>query len=560
MARMSPLALLAMTVSIVAPPAHGQEPKADLVLRGATVHTMDARQPRVEAVAVRGNRIVAVGANADVAAWIAPTTEVLELTGQTVIPGFKESHGHFLGVGFARMNVDLVGTRSLQEVLDRVAMALRSAKPGEWIVGRGWHEGKWTDTTTLTARGFPTHHALTRLAPDNPVYLTRADGHAAFANAKAMELAGITKDMRSPEGGDVIKDSTGAPTGIFVDRAMGLVRVPDPTRDQTRRALDLAIEECLAKGVTAFDDAGVGLDAVDLYKEYAANGRLPLRLYVMLRGLDTVKRFGRPLVGFGGGMLTVRAVKLSADGALGSRGAALLEPYVDDPGTSGFFTTPPEVVLETARYCLEHGFQLCVHAIGDRANRMVLDSFERALAAHPEVKDPRFRNEHAQILDAQDIPRFAKLGVIAAMQGIHATSDRPWAASRLGEARVAEGAYVWRKLLASGARIINGTDAPVEDVDPVKSFYASVTRQDESGRPPGGFDPDQRMTREEALRSYTLDAAYGTFTERDLGSIEVGKLADFTVLSADIVTVPDAEILNARVTHTIVDGKVRYRK
>jgi hypothetical protein len=557
---MSPLALLTLTVSIAAPPAHGQEPKADLVLRGATVHTMDARQPRVEAVAVRGNRIVAVGANADVAAWIAPTTEVLELTGQTVIPGFKESHGHFLGVGFARMNVDLVGTRSLQEVLDRVAMALRSAKPGEWIVGRGWHEGKWTDTSSLTVRGFPTHHALTRLAPDNPVYLTRADGHAAFANAKAMALAGITKDTRSPEGGDVIKDETGAPTGIFVDRAMGLVRVPDPTPDQTRRALELAIEECLAKGVTAFDDAGVGLDAVDLYKEYAASGRLPLRLYVMLRGLETVKRFGKPLVSFGGGMLTVRAVKLSADGALGSRGAALLEPYVDDPGTSGFFTTPPEVVLETARYCLEHGFQLCVHAIGDRANRKVLDAFEKALAEHPGVKDPRFRDEHAQILDAEDIPRFAKLGVIAAMQGIHATSDRPWAASRLGEARVAEGAYVWRKLLASGARIINGTDAPVEDVDPVKSFYASVTRQDESGRPPGGFDPDQRMTREEALRSYTLDAAYGTFTERDLGSIEVGKLADFTVLSADIVTVPDAEILNARVTHTIVDGKVRYRK
>jgi hypothetical protein len=560
MARKHLLALAGLSLPLAVPSAHGQERKADLVLRGATVHTMDAARPMAEAVAVRGDRIVAVGTSADVGTWIGPRTEVLDLGGQTVIPGFKDSHGHFLGIGFARMNVDLVGTQSLQEVMDRVTVALRSAKPGEWIVGRGWHEGKWTDRSTLTVRGFPTHHALSKLAPDNPVYLTRADGHAAFANAKAMALAGITKDTRAPAGGDVIKDAAGEPTGIFVDQAMGLVRVPEPTPDQTRRALDLAIEECLSKGLTAFDDAGVGLDTVDLYKEYAASGRLPLRLYVMLRGLDTVKRFGKPVVGLGGGMLTVRAVKLSADGALGSRGAALLEPYLDDPGTSGFFTTPPEVVLETARHCLEHGFQLCVHAIGDRANRAVLDAFEKAFAEHPGVKDPRFRDEHAQILDAQDIPRFAKLGVIASMQGIHATSDRPWAASRLGEARVAEGAYVWRTLLASGARIVNGTDAPVEDVDPIKSFYASVTRQDESGRPPGGFDPEQKMTREEALRSYTLDAAYATFTERDLGSIEVGKLADFTVLSADIMTVPDAEILKARVTHTIVDGKVRYKR
>jgi predicted amidohydrolase YtcJ len=280
----------------------------------------------------------------------------------------------------------------------------------------------------------------------------------------------------------------------------------------------------------------------------------------MICGLANVKTFARPEVGLGNGFLNLRSVKLTSDGALGSRGAALLEPYLDDAGNSGFFTTPPEEVLETARFCLKNGFQLNVHAIGDRANRMVLDQFEKAFSEFPAVKDHRFRDEHTQILDEKDIPRFARLGVIASMQGIHATSDLPWAGARLGPARVAEGAYVWQKLLKSGAKIINGTDAPVEDVDPVKSFYASVTRQDEQGKPPGGFSPDQRMSREEALRSYTLDAAFGSFVEKDLGSIEAGKLADFTVLSRDIMKVPDLEILRAEVLYTIVDGKVRYKK
>jgi predicted amidohydrolase YtcJ len=336
--------------------------------------------------------------------------------------------------------------------------------------------------------------------------------------------------------------------------------VPDPTPEEDRKALDLALEECLRKGVTSFDDAGVDLQTIALYKEYAEAGRLGPRIYVMIRGLDAVRRYGRPEVGLAGGFLTVRAVKLSADGALGSRGAALLEPYSDDPGNSGFFTTPPEVVLETARFCLQNGFQLCVHAIGDRANRMVLDAFERAFREFPAVKDPRFRDEHTQILDDADIPRLARMGVIASMQGIHATSDRPWAIDRLGPGRVAEGAYVWQKLLGSGAVIANGTDAPVEDVDPVKSFYASVTRQDESGRPPEGFDPEQRMTRQQALRSYTLDGAYASFEEEEKGSLVPGKLADMTVLSRDIMSVPDPEILRAEVLYTIVDGKVRYER
>ncbi|HWX23783.1 MAG TPA: amidohydrolase, partial [Vicinamibacteria bacterium] len=374
----------------------------------------------------------------------------------------------------------------------------------------------------------------------------------------AMALMGIAAKTVSPEGGEVIKDAEGHPTGILVDRAQDLVHVPEPTPAARERALDLALEECVRKGITSLDDAGASPEAIALYRLRAAAGRLSIRLYVMISGLEAAKAFGRPEIGLGGGFLTIRSVKLWADGALGSRGAALLAPYTDDPGNSGFFTTPPETVLETARFGLAHGFQVNVHAIGDRTNRMVLDMFEKAFHEFPGVRDPRFRIEHAQILSAADIPRFGRLGVIASMQGIHATSDRPWAPARLGLARVQEGAYAWQKLLRSGARIINGTDAPVEDVDPIRCFYASVTREDENGNPPGGFDPEQRMSREEALRTYTLDGAYGTFEEHSLGSVEKGKSADLTVLSKDILTVPEREILSARVLLTIVAGQVRY--
>jgi hypothetical protein len=554
-----PRPLFLAAVLLTSQPTPAQE-AADLVLRGASVYTMDAKKPRAEAIAVLGNRIAAVGTAADVQARIGPRTRVLDLAGHAVVPGLKESHAHFLGIGFARLNVDLVGTRSYEEVVARVAKALAGAKPGEWVVGRGWHEGKWTDTRSLTVRGFPTHEALSAISKANPVYLTRADGHAGLANARAMDLMGVGRETKAPEGGEIIRDAEGRPTGVFVDRAMRLVRVPAPSADQTRRALDLAIEECLAKGITAFDDAGAGMDALALYREYASAGRLPVRLYAMLAGEETLRRFERPEIGLGNGFLTIRSVKLYADGALGSRGAALLEPYADDPGNVGLLTTPPERLLEATRYALAHGFQVATHAIGDRGNRIVLDVYEKALGERPEIKDARLRIEHAQILDGQDIPRFARLGVIAAMQGIHATSDRPWAGARLGEARVAEGAYVWQKLLKGGARVVNGTDAPVEDLDPIRSFYASVTRQDEAGRPPGGFDPDERMTREQALRSYTLDGAYATFTEKDLGSIEVGKFADLTVLSRDVMSVPAGQILDAQVTHTIVDGKLRYER
>jgi hypothetical protein len=550
-------AVLSVAALAAAAPAAGV-PTADLVLTNAVVHTVDARRPRADAVAVRGNRIVAVGGAMEVRAFVGPKTRVLDLGGRTVVPGFDDAHAHLLGIGFARLDVDLTGTRTYAEVVERVAAAVKERKPGEWVRGRGWHEGKWDAPAPGSVRGFPTHHALTAVSPDNPVVLDRADGHAVLANAEAMAKAGVSRVTKPPAGGEIIRDAAGEATGVFVDGAKGLVAPPERSPEEVRRALELAMDECLAKGVTSLTDAGAGTDVIALYREAAAAGKLRTRLYVMAAGLPTMRALGRPVTGLGGGMLDVRAVKLYADGALGSRGAALLEPYADDPGNAGLLVTPPDGILEAARFALAHGFQAGTHAIGDRANRIVLDAYETAFRGSPAVRDPRFRIEHAQILDAADIPRFGRLGVLAAMQGIHCPSDRPWAPKRLGEARVAEGAYVWRKLLDSGARILNGTDAPVEDVDPIQNFHATVTRQDASGQPPGGFDPDQRLTRAEALRTMTLDAAYGSFAEKEKGSIEVGKLADLVVLSQDILAGPDDQIMKTKVVATIVDGRVLF--
>jgi predicted amidohydrolase YtcJ len=531
---------------------------ADLVLRNGVVRTMDQRKPRAEAIAIAGNRIVAVGSDHDVQSLIGPQTHVIDLAGAAVIPGFTESHGHLMALGESRLHVDLNGTRSWPEIVAKVASAAQAARKGDWILGRGWHESKWSEPPDPVVRGFQTHAALSAVTPDNPVVLERADGHAVIVNAKAMEQMSIGRDSQAPEGGEIIREANGLPTGVLIDNATDLVHVPATSPEQRERALDLALEECLRKGVTSFHDAGASSEDMALFRTYAQQHRLGPRLYVMVAGYDLLRRLDRPEVGLGDGFLTIRAVKLVADGAMGSRGAALLEPYADDPENSGFFTTPPETILAAARYGLEYGFQVNVHAIGDRTNRMVLDTFERAFKEYPRVRDPRFRIEHAQILDEKDIPRFAKLGVIASMQGIHCTSDRPWAASRIGMARVKEGLYVWRKLLASGATIINGTDVPVEDVDPLKSYYASVTRRPEAGGE--AFDPEQRMTREEALRSYTLAAAFGAFEEKERGSVEVGKLADLTVLSRDLLSVPEPELLKAEVLHTIVDGRIRYSK
>jgi predicted amidohydrolase YtcJ len=544
----------------VAPRTAPAAKEAALVLTNAVVHTVDSSRPRAEAVAIRDGHILAIGASREMEPFIGPGTRVWDLAGRVVVPGFDDAHAHLLGIGFAHLDVDLVGAASYAEVVERVAAAVRARAPGEWVRGRGWHEEKWTRPPPGVVRGFPTQEVLSAVSPDNPVVLTRADGHAVLANAKAMALLGIGPGTPTPSGGEIIRDGAGNPTGVFVDNATSLIVPSRRTDAENRRALDLAMEECLEKGVTSLTDAGADPEVLDLYRTNAEGGRLRIRVYAMAAGLETLRTLGAPEIGLGKGFLTIRALKLYADGALGSRGAALLEPYADDPGNVGLLVTPPEHLLEATREALARGFQVATHAIGDRANRIVLDVYERAMkereGVHP---DPRLRIEHAQILDEKDIPRFGALGVLAAMQGIHCTSDRPWAPTRLGMSRVKEGAYVWRKLLSTGARILNGTDAPVEDLSPIANFHATVTRQDANGQPPGGFDPDQRLSREEALRTMTLEPAYGSFQETLKGSIEPGKVADLVVLSQDILSVPDDALLDTEILATIVDGQVAYQ-
>jgi predicted amidohydrolase YtcJ len=536
---------------------------ATLVLRGGRIVTVDDSRPEAQAMAVRGDTIVALGSDREIARHVGPDTEVIELQGRLAIPGFIEGHGHFMGVGDAQMQLKLQDAKSWDEIVAMVAEAVKAAQPGELIRGRGWHQEKWDPPPSPSVEGLPTHQALSRVSPDNPVILTHASGHATFANAKAMEMAGIARATRNPPGGEIVRDAQGNPTGGFRETASQLLaparagaRESDP-----RRRVELATQEVLSKGVTSFQDAGSSFDTIDVFKAMADEGALGVRLWVMVR--DSNDRMREKLAAYrtidaGDKRLTVRGIKHSIDGALGSHGAWLLEPYADMPESTGLNTTPIATIEETARLALEHGYQLCVHAIGDRGNRETLDLFERAFGDRPEGgRDLRWRVEHAQHLHPDDIPRFGQLGVIASMQGIHCTSDAPWVTPRLGPKRAEEGAYVWQSLMRSGALVTNGTDAPVEDVDPVASFYATVTRRLDDG---STFYPEERMSRTEALKSYTLNAAYAAFEEDTKGSLAPGKLADITVLSKDIMTVPDEEIPTAEVVYTIVGGEIAYSR
>lgn len=545
---------------------------ADLILRNGKIVTLEAALPVAEALAVRGGRIAATGANADIARLAGPKTRVIDLGGKLAIPGFIEGHGHFTGLGEFRMSLNLREAQNWDDIVAMVARAARQTKPGDWIIGRGWHQSKWTHAPQPNVDGFPLHAELSKAAPANPVLLIHASGHAAFVNQAAITAAGITRDTSNPAGGAILKDAQGNPTGLLQERAQGLAykvlgewqarRSPAERAAYMRRAVDLAVEECLSKGVTTFEDAGSPFDTVDLLRTMADKGDLRIRIWMMLRApnrelepkLDRYRT-----IGAGGDYLTVRAIKRAIDGALGPRGAWLLEPYsdlpVDAPNRSGLNTDDPADIRRTARLAIAHGYQLCVHAIGDRANRETLDIFEQAFREHPDQKDLRWRIEHAQHLSPADIPRFGQLGVIAAMQGIHCTSDAPYVLARLGPKRAEEGAYVWQKLMKTGAVVANGTDAPVEDVSPLASYYATVSRKLKDG---SVFFGDQRMSREEALRSYTIQNAYAAFEEQIKGSLKPGKLADITVLSRDILTVPEDEILSADVVYTIVGGKVQY--
>ncbi len=560
------LALLVLAASGCGPHV---EP-ADLVLTNGHIATVDSARPTAEAIAVRGDRVVALGTVAEIKPYIGQKTEVIDLAGRFAMPAFTESHAHFMGVGEAKLNLELMKVRNWDEIVAKVADAAKKAQPGEWILGRGWHQEKWDHPPAGAIEGFPTHELLSKAAPNNPVFLTHASGHATIANAKAMELAGVTRKTTNPPGGEIIKDRAGNPIGVFRERASGLVgkalaearakRTPEQVEADAVREVEMADREYISKGIVSVHDAGVGFETVDLYKKLAEQGKLNVRLYVMLsESAAKLAESGSKyrMIDAVNGHLTVRAIKRLMDGALGSRGAWLLEPYADMPTSTGLNTVAPEEMQDTVRFAIENGFQVSTHAIGDRANRETLNVYEETFKAHPDKKDVRWRIEHAQHINAADIPRFGSLGVIAAMQGIHCTSDAPYVLARLGAPRAEEGAYAWQKLMKSGAVIANGTDAPVEATDPLPGYYALVTRKQKNGEV---FYGDQRMTRDEALKAYTFNGAYAAFEEKTRGSLAPGKFADMTVLSADITKVPEEDIQKAEVLYTIVGGKVRYKK
>jgi hypothetical protein len=552
--------MLAAAFTVAAAPLAAQAPPpnapADLIVTASRIYTVDLARPLVQAFAVRGGRVVFAGSAPEAMTLRGPATRVMELGNRTVIPGMVDAHAHLAGLGQALAIVDLTGTHSYEEVIARVAARARTARAGEWIRGRGWNQNEWADTR------FPTEAALSAAVPNNPVVLERVDGHAVLANAAAIRLAQVTAQTADPEGGRIIRGSDGSATGVFVDRAEGIIGrvVPPSSRDQRRAQIIAAVAEANKWGLTGIHDAGVGSTTIDLYEELARAGQYNLRNYVMIDNDSALlqRSFRRgPVTALYDGRLWLRAIKIVADGALGSRGAALLEDYSDEPGNRGLVRTAPERVEQIAEEALRRGFQVNTHAIGDYANRFVLDAYEAALRAVP-TADHRFRVEHAQILHRQDIPRFAQLGVIPSMQASHQTSDAAMTMNRVGFTRTL-GAYAWRSLLNSGVVIANGTDFPVEQVNPLIGFHSAITRQDAAGWPAGGWFPDERMTREEALTSMTLWPAYAAFMEEVSGSLSPGKYADFVVLDQDIMTIAPERILDTSVVLTVLGGTTVYQ-
>jgi predicted amidohydrolase YtcJ len=547
------LLLLLLPASLVAQ----QQQPADLIITNARIYTVDDAHPLADAMAVRGGKVQFVGSSGAVMALKGASTRIIDLGGRTVIPGMVDAHGHVDNLGLALRTVDLTGTTSYAEVIARVVARAKNTPAGQWIIGRGWDQNDWGDTR------FPTHEQLTAAVPNNPVYLTRVDGHAGLANDAALKAAGITAQTKDPDGGHIERTADGSPAGVFVDNAQGLLRrvIPRPTREEVKSEVRAAIAEAQKWGLTGVHDAGASAQVLDIYEELGKANALNFRMYAMISddSATVAKWFARgPLVGGYDNTLWVRSVKLYADGALGSRGAALLDPYSDNASTNGLLVSRPEHIEAVSERALKAGFQVNTHAIGDRGNRIVLDAYEQALKAVP-VADHRFRVEHAQIINPDDIPRFAALGVIPSMQASHQTSDMYWAGSRLGSTRLL-GAYAWRSLLDNGSVIPNGSDFPVEQVNPLISFHAAFSRQDAHNWPPNGWYPEQKMTREEALRSITLWPAYAAFQESVMGSLTPGKLADFVVLDQDIMRVAPEQVLHTQVLATYVGGKAVYER
>ncbi len=522
------------------------------VLHHAQIYTVDSAQPTAEALAFEDGAILAVGTEAEVLAAY-PDAERLDAGGRTVVPGLIDAHAHLMNLGASLLQADLVGTRSKAEVVERLQRFAAALPDSAWVMGRGWDQNDWPETD------FPTAADLDAAFPERPVWVTRVDGHAGWANTAALRAAGLDPAQPAPpnpDGGVVLRDAEGRPTGVFVDNAEALIEavVPPPSGVELQLRLERALAETARHGLTGVHEAGLDLATVALYRAMIDAGQFPLRLYGLIGGAGpTLDYFCEtsPLLGYGD-RLTVRALKLYLDGALGSRGAALLEPYSDEPGNTGLLLTPPDQFREIVERAMRCDIQIGTHAIGDRANRIALDTYAEAIRTTGGGPG-RHRIEHAQILAAEDLARFGPLGVIASVQPTHATSDMPWAESRVGPERI-EGAYAWRSLLDAGARLALGSDFPVEAVAPLIGFYAAVTRQDAEGLPEGGWSPGQRLTRAEALRGFTLDAAYAAFMEDEVGSLEPGKRADFVVLSRDIMAVLPAEILEAEVVATYLDG------
>ena len=557
---------------------------ADMVLRNGVVVTVDDGIGNVQGIAVAGHKIIAVGNNEEIGAYINADTQVIDLAGRMAMPGFIEGHGHFMSLGRSKQILDLTDITSWHQAVSRVAAAVDSAEPGEWIFGRGWHQDKWERVPEGAIDGVPLNNTLNLISPNNPVLLGHASGHAAFANDAALQAAGITDATADPDGGTILRAESGRATGLLRETAQRLVasagaeyesrRSADEVERLKREQVFLASAEALANGVTSFQDAGADFATIDFFKQLEAEGALPIRLYVMVRG-ESNAEMEQLLPSYympaeENDFLTVRSIKRQLDGALGAHGAWLLAPYVDLPSTSGLVLESVEDIEETARLAVKYGYQVNTHAIGDRANRETLDLYQRAFASAQAadqelsanadqdlVQDLRWRVEHAQHIDPADVPRFGELGVIAAIQGVHSISDGPWVPSRLGEARTKLTSYPWRDLIDSGAVVANGTDVPVEAIDPIASYYASVSRMTNSGEK---FYPEQAMTRVEALASYTINNAFAAFEEAHKGSLTPGKLADIVVLSQNILSVDEEQIPNTLVDMTIVAGQVRYQR
>jgi predicted amidohydrolase YtcJ len=530
--------ILALLAALVAPLAAAEQ--ADLLIRNARLHTAGPAGSTSGDLAVKGSIILAVGG--DLSGMAGAATRVIDARGRAVLPGIVDAHGHLRGLGERMETLDLTKAGSASQAAEAVARAADSRRPGEWILGRGWDQTRWP------GGNFPDSEPLDRAAPRNPVFLTRVDGHAAWVNRLALESADINAATKDPPGGRIVRDAAGAPAGVLVDRAMAGVRarIPPPTQEQVKARIARAAEHCVRLGLTSVHDAGVGAADIAAYEELIRERRLPLRVYAMIGGEGELWRIWLargPLVS---PWLTVRSIKLVADGALGSRGAALKEPYSDDLSNRGLMILSRTDVERVARQALARGFQVNTHAIGDRANREVLEAYGAVLGG---PNSRRFRIEHAQVVSLDDIPLFARFSVIASMQATHATSDMRWAEQRLGAARI-KGAYAWRRMISAGVRIANGSDFPVEDPDPIAGFHASVAR--------GGWQLSERLTRQEALHTWTIGAAYAEFAEKSKGSLEAGKLADFVVLSRDILAVPENEITGTKVDLTVVDGVIRH--